>query len=127
MTLSCRRSENPPVSCRHLPSSGPHRVSSLDGMRLVFHWPRQDTRYFGTHMRWALRSYLASAPVRDRRSATSSTLSFATEPFRPRLSCSRLVGGLEFARAFVPFICKLAVGHYALDAQPGEFVLVVRP
>ena len=45
----------------------------------------------------------------------------------PRLSCSRLVGGLELARAFVPFICKLAVGHYALDAQPREFVLVVRP
>ena len=50
-----------------------------------------------------------------------------TEPFRPKAIVLPFCRGLELARAFVPFICKLAVGHYAQDAQLAEFVLVVRP
>src|SRR5262249_62369607 len=45
----------------------------------------------------------------------------------PRLSRARLFGGLKCARSAVPFICELAVGGHALDAQPREFILVVRP
>ena len=72
--------------------------------------------------RAAILDEFLSAPEGEGRNGTINT-----EPFRPRLSCSRLVGGLELERAFVPFICKLTVGNYAQDAQPGEFVLVVRP
>ena len=49
------------------------------------------------------------------------------DPISAGLSCSRLIGGLELARPLVPFICQFAVGRHTEDAQPGKFVLVVRP